>query len=152
MEYILKADKDNGCVFCNIAGQDCSEENLIIYKDTQTLVVMNKFPYNNGHIMVMPYSHKADLSDLTTDESCQLMKNLALSVDKLKEALSPQGFNIGLNLGRTAGAGVEGHLHFHIVPRWNGDTNFMTVFEDVRVVPEHFKKTYNNLYKIFNNV
>ena len=150
MDYILNADKEEGCVFCNKQNEEPNQKNLLIYKGAQSCVVMNKYPYNVGHIMVMPYSHKANLEDLTNEERIDLMNNLAFSVEKLKGMMSPHGFNIGLNLGRPAGAGIESHLHFHIVPRWNGDTNFMTVFEDVRVVPEHFIKTYNNLYKNFN--
>ncbi|MFC1855306.1 HIT domain-containing protein [Thermodesulfobacteriota bacterium] len=150
MEYILEADKDEGCVFCKISKEEPGEENLIVYKGEKSLVIMNKFPYNNGHIMVMPYGHKGDLADLSSEERLDLMNNLDFSVENLKKLMAPQGFNIGLNLGRSAGAGVEGHLHFHIVPRWNGDTNFMTVFDDVRVVPEHIIKTYRKLYDTFN--
>jgi len=150
MEYILSAKKEDGCVFCNISSEEPSAENLIIYKGKLSFVIMNKFPYNSGHIMVMPYSHKGELSELTQEERIDLMDNLAFSVDKVNELMSPEGCNIGLNLGRSAGAGVVGHLHFHIVPRWNGDTNFMTVFDDVRVVPEHLIKTYKQLYTKFN--
>lgn len=150
MEYILDINKEQGCVFCNKLKEPPGEDNLIIYKGEHTFVIMNKYPYNSGHIMVTPYSHKGDFDELTAEEKLDLMDNITLSVNKLKELMSPEGFNIGLNLGRPAGAGVLGHLHFHIVPRWNGDTNFMTVFDDVRVVPEHLKKTYNSLYKIFN--
>ncbi len=150
MEYILNADKTDGCVFCRLTGEECGEDNLIIYKGERSFVIMNKFPYNSGHIMVMPYQHRGGLVDMTPAERIDLMDLLSISIEKVKELLEPQGINVGLNLGRPAGAGVEGHLHFHIVPRWNGDTNFMTVFDDVRVVPQHLKRTYQNLYKIFN--
>jgi ATP adenylyltransferase len=151
MEYIINADKKDGCIFCDKLKEECSEENLVVFKGVHSFVIMNKFPYNSGHIMVMPYSHKDNIGDLSNDEKIDLMNNLALSIENLKKMMAPEGINVGLNMGRPAGAGVLGHLHFHIVPRWNGDTNFMTVFDDVRVVPEHLIKTYKKLYQIFNN-
>lgn len=150
MEYILKGNKSDDCVFCNKSKEECSEENLVIYKGTHSFVIMNKFPYNSGHLLVMPYEHKASLEDLSDVERIDLINLLTFATVKVKKLMHPEGMNIGLNLGRPAGAGVDGHLHFHIVPRWNGDTNFMTVFEDVRVVPEHMKKTYKSLFRAFN--
>jgi ATP adenylyltransferase len=150
MDYILNVDKEDGCIFCNKKDADCNKDSLIIYKSEHSFVIMNKFPYNSGHIMVMPYSHAASLDELSGEERTDLINNLSYATEKIKALMGPEGFNIGLNLGRAAGAGVDGHLHFHIVPRWNGDTNFMTVFDDVRVVPEHLIKTYEKLYKIFN--
>ncbi len=150
MKYILNADKPDGCIFCGKRDEECSEDNLIIMKGEHSFVIMNKFPYNSGHIMVTPYAHKGSFEELNADERIDLMNNLAFSEQKLKELMAPDGFNVGINLGRPAGAGVVGHLHFHIVPRWNGDTNFMTLFDDVRVVPEHIVKTCRSLRKIFS--
>ncbi|HEA66249.1 hypothetical protein LCGC14_1708020 [marine sediment metagenome] len=148
MEYILD-EKKTGCVFCKALGE---EDNLTLYMDEESLVVMNKFPYINGHLLVAPARHLSAMDQLSIDEMGILMKRVEQSVDILKKVMAPDGFNIGLNLGKVAGAGVEEHLHFHVVPRWFGDTNALTVFADVRVIPEHFITTYNNLKPYFNKI
>jgi ATP adenylyltransferase len=109
------------------------------------MVIMNRYPYNNGHLLVAPIRHVPGLEALSEDESLDLMRMLRQSMAVLKETMRPEGFNVGLNLGRVAGAGVEAHLHFHIVPRWGGDTNYMAVVGDVRVIPEHIRATYRKL-------
>jgi len=148
MEYIL-GEKDKGCIFC----QSLSEENdLTLFKGKATMVVMNKYPYINGHLLVAPIRHLSMLEQLSKGEMGDLLETVEKSVGILKKAMKPDGFNVGLNLGKVAGAGVEEHLHLHIVPRWFGDTNALTVFADVRVIPEHLLATYNNLKPYFDEM
>ena len=116
------------------------------------MVVMNKYPYINGHLLVAPLRHISALDQLTRDEMGDIMATIERSVGILKQVMSPEGFNVGLNLGKVAGAGVETHLHFHIVPRWVGDVNALTVFGEVRVVSEHLQNTFQNLKPYFNNM
>ena len=148
MEYIL-GDKENGCIFCKALSE---QDNLTLFKGKATLVVMNKFPYINGHLLVAPIKHISTLDQLSKSEMGNLLKTVEQSVAILKKVMAPDGFNVGLNLGKVAGAGVEEHLHFHIVPRWFGDTNALTVFADVRVIPEHLITTYNNLKPHFDKL
>lgn len=136
IEYIKEAPK-GGCFLCDIlrtGGDD--RANLVLKRGTACAVVMNRYPYNNGHLMVAPYRHVARLADLTPEERLETMDLLDLSVAALTSAIRPDGFNVGINLGRVAGAGLETHLHTHIVPRWNGDTNFMPVIGDTKVIPQ----------------
>jgi ATP adenylyltransferase len=116
------------------------------------MVMMNKFPYINGHLLVAPVRHISGLDQLSKSEMGQLLVSVDRSVQILKQVMKPDGFNVGLNLGKVAGAGVEEHLHFHVVPRWFGDTNALTVFADVRVIPEHIKATYDNLKPYFDKL
>ncbi|PQP35855.1 HIT family hydrolase [Desulfobacteraceae bacterium SEEP-SAG9] len=148
IEYIT-ADKEEGCIFCKALAD---QANLTLYKGKITMVMMNKFPYINGHLLVAPKRHIATLDQLEKEEMGDLLQTIEQSVSILKKAMNPDGFNVGLNLGKVAGAGVEEHLHFHIVPRWFGDTNALTVFADVRVIPEHIKSTYSNLKPYFNEI
>jgi ATP adenylyltransferase len=141
MEYIL-SEKEKECIFC-LALSD--EGNLALYKGSLSMVMMNKYPYINGHLLVAPKRHIAGLDDLTVEEMADLLSTVKNAIEILKKVMKPDGFNVGLNLGVVAGAGVEQHLHFHIVPRWHGDTNAMTVFAEVRVIPEHLEATYRNL-------
>jgi len=148
IEYILD-DKDSRCIFCDAIE---AEGDLTLFSGPETLVMMNKFPYINGHLLVAPVRHVAALDQLTKAEMGELLATVEKSVGILKAVMKPDGFNVGLNLGRVAGAGLEEHLHFHIVPRWSGDTNALTVFGEVRVIPEHLKRTYNNLKPHFNKI
>jgi ATP adenylyltransferase len=148
MEYIL-AEKEERCIFCDALSQN---DDLTLYKGPDTLVMMNKFPYINGHLLVATLRHLSGLTQLDKHEMGELLATVDRSVEILKRVMTPDGFNIGLNLGKVAGAGVEEHLHFHIVPRWFGDTNAFTVFADVRVIPEHIKATYENLKPHFHNL
>ena len=148
MEYIL-GDKQEGCIFCKALSED---DNLTLYRGRTTLVVMNKFPYINGHLLAAPKKHISTLDQLSKGEMGDLLETVEQSVGILKKVMNPDGFNVGLNLGKVAGAGVEEHLHFHIVPRWFGDTNALTVFADVRVIPEHLITTYNNLKPYFDKL
>jgi ATP adenylyltransferase len=148
IDYIL-GEKEEDCIFC-MAMMD--KDNLTLYKGEVTMVLMNKFPYINGHLLVAPVRHVSGLEMLDNDEKRDLLATVDKSVEILKKVMSPDGFNIGINLGKVAGAGVEEHLHFHIVPRWFGDTNALTVFAEVRVIPEHIEATYNNLKPYFDDM
>jgi len=150
MEYIL-SEGESGCFICDLAQAEPSEENLVLYRNTHAMVLMNKFPYNNGHILVAPIAHTPDLSELTALEYCETMELFRYSLKALENLMQPEGFNAGLNLGKTGGAGLEEHVHFHIVPRWHGDTNFMPVIGDLRVIPEAIRETYKYLKPLFDN-
>jgi ATP adenylyltransferase len=151
MEYILNNQKEPGCIFCPASLNESKERHILFWGES-TLVLMNKFPYNNGHLLVAPVRHVPDLEPLTDRELSALLAMVRRSVAILKQVLNPEGFNVGLNLGKVAGAGVADHLHFHIVPRWNGDTNFMAVVGDLRVIPEHLDQTYERLVLCFQEV
>ena len=148
MEYIL-SDKEDDCIFCDGLSNN---NDLTLLKGDDTMVMMNKFPYINGHLLVAPVRHISGLDQLSKFEMGELLASVDRSVQILKRVMKPDGFNVGLNLGKVAGAGVEEHLHFHVVPRWFGDTNALTVFADVRVIPEHIKATYDNLKPYFNKL
>jgi ATP adenylyltransferase len=148
IEYILD-EKPGGCIFCAVPDQKKDREKLILYRSSLSLVMLNRYPYTNGHLMVAPFRHTADMNELSADEMLDLFATVRLCSNVLQEAASPQGFNIGVNLGKAAGAGVDDHLHIHIVPRWNGDTNFMSVIDDIRVMPENLVSTYDRLYPGF---
>ena len=148
MEYILE-NKNDKCMFCEALSE---QDDLTLYKGESILVIMNKFPYINGHLLVAPVRHVAALDQLERREKGDLLETVEQSIEILKKVMKPDGFNVGLNLGKVAGAGVEEHLHFHIVPRWFGDTNALTVFADVRGIPEHLKATFNNLKPYFNKI
>jgi ATP adenylyltransferase len=148
MAYIDTAkDKpdDDGCFLCRYRDEQQDAENLVVLRGPQTFVVLNRFPYNNGHLLVAPLAHKANLTDLDDAELLGCMRHLRLMEKLYRRFLHPDGFNIGLNLGRAAGAGVPGHLHWHLVPRWSGDTSFMTVIDDVRVIPISLKAMFDAL-------
>jgi len=143
MEYI-EQPKPEGCIFCELPkGED--EAGLILHRGKLCLVMLNAFPYNNGHLMVAPYRHAADPGELSAEELASLMEEMNLSLGVLRRAMHPEGCNLGMNLGRVAGAGIEDHLHLHVVPRWSGDTNFMPVLCDTRVLPEALTATYRKL-------
>ena len=146
IEYI-RSEKDGGCFICAAAAAPESDDasNLLVLRGETCLVVMNRYPYNPGHLLVSPYRHVADIADLTADERLETMDLLAEAKRILSETMSPDGFNIGFNLGLVAGAGLEDHIHAHIVPRWNGDTNFMPVLDGSRVVPEALDATWEML-------
>ncbi|MCD6562156.1 MAG: HIT domain-containing protein [Deltaproteobacteria bacterium] len=149
MEYILSDQKGGDCIFCPGDNRDGDEARLILYVGNLTMVMMNRYPYNNGHLLVAPVRHVPGLEFLSEEETIDLMKMVRVSIAALRKIMAPEGFNVGLNLGAVAGAGVEEHMHFHIVPRWNGDTNCMTVLGDVRVIPQHIKETYAKLLPCF---
>lgn len=149
IEYIL-GKRESYCIFCPQGNGLTDAQRLILHRGKLTMVMMNKYPYNNGHLLVAPWRHVAGLEELEPDEQLEVMQWLQKSISILRTEMHPDGFNIGLNLGTVAGAGIEQHMHFHIVPRWHGDTNFMTVFADIRSIPEHIHQTYGKLLPHFN--
>ncbi len=150
MGYRL-SDKTQGCIFCELPKQDRDRENLILYRSSHNFVIMNRFPYNNGHIMVVPYLHVPTPEALDDEAMLDFMKVTRHAMSSIKKAFSPEGFNMGINIGKIAGAGMEEHMHLHMVPRWAGDTSFMTVFDEVRVIPEHILSTYDKLFAAFHS-
>jgi ATP adenylyltransferase len=151
MDYIL-GEKSQSCVFCHTTSVKRSKKKLLLYRGKNSLVMLNKYPYTNCHLLVAPRKHTDSLSALTGEESLDLFSTLQKSVSLLKEAIVPEGFNIGLNLGRIAGAGIEDHVHFHIVPRWCGDTNFMPIVAESMVMPQHLNKAYERLAPFFKKL
>ena len=150
MEYILNNSDNNekkgsGCIFCDFPKEDEDEKRLIVHRGKFCFVILNAFPYNPGHLMVVPYRHTNDLPGLAPEELGEMMATVQTAVTVLKKVMDPQGFNIGMNLGKVAGAGIDQHLHIHIVPRWNGDTNFMPVLGGVRVVSEALNNTWKRV-------
>lgn len=152
MEYILAGNKPDGCIFCVQDKLSEDRDRLILHRSIHSFAMLNLYPYTNGHIMAMPYRHTADPAELDEAELLDLMMTVRLCKQVLQEAFSPQGFNIGMNVGRASGAGVDEHIHFHLVPRWNGDTNFMSVLADARVVPESLHATMDRLKPIFDRI
>jgi ATP adenylyltransferase len=153
MAYIL-SDKDNnaGCIFCEQPPQQRDAEHHILWRSSTAFVLLNKYPYNNGHLMVVPYRHVASLTDLTPAQRADLFELTASCESILRQVFRPHGFNIGLNLGAAAGAGIAEHLHIHIVPRWAGDTNYITVVGNVRVIPQELVQTYQLLTPHFQTL
>jgi ATP adenylyltransferase len=146
MQYVQTASKNSEtCIFCAKPQAADDEKNLVLFRDKTCFALMNLFPYNAGHLLVAPYKHTSDLDDLTETELTDLMLLTRRCRQLLAAVLGPEGYNVGLNLGRTAGAGIEDHLHFHIVPRWNGDTNFMPVLGETRVIPDALESMYRRL-------
>lgn len=146
MEFIGKGGRS--CVFCELPKERDDAGSLILDRGKRTFVIMNRFPYNNGHLMVAPFRHVVEPGDLTGEERTEVMDKLSLCIDVLKDSVNPAGFNLGANIGRASGAGFE-HLHFHIVPRWEGDTNFMPILGEAKVIPEYLAATYDKLLSEF---
>jgi ATP adenylyltransferase len=144
MRYITEFKK-NGCVFCAALKLEDGIENLILYRGGKAFVILNAFPYTSGHLMVLPYQHVPDLSDLDVATRSEMMELVTKTSQVLRAIYSPEGFNIGINMGEAAGAGIEEHIHIHIVPRWVGDTNFMTAVGQTRVLPEALEETYRRV-------
>lgn len=144
----LKSEKPDGCVFCK---DSLRQEDLILLEGKTAYVMLNLYPYINGHLMIIPYRHVCKLDDLSAEEKLELFQLIDVSVKSLQECLNPEGFNVGINLGKAAGAGVDDHVHIHVVPRWLGDTNFMTIIGEVRVIPDDLLKTWEKLLPYFKN-
>lgn len=149
IEYIT-GGKNEGCIFCDKPQEGNDKENLILYKGETSFIIMNRYPYSNGHLMAVPYKHTNNMSELTDDERFELM-NLTTKCIEILDIMKPDGFNVGMNLGTAGGAGIDDHLHFHIVPRWSGDTNFMPLIGDVKVMPEYLEDTYKTLSEQIKN-
>jgi ATP adenylyltransferase len=144
-KYILNTDQEKGCILCNRVQNNDDTKNYILFRGEKAFMIMNIFPYNNGHLMVAPYKHTGQIEHLEADEGAEMVTSIALGIRALKKAFQPDGFNVGMNLGRVAGAGIEDHVHMHIVPRWNGDTNFMPVLTDTKILSVSLDEAYNLL-------
>jgi ATP adenylyltransferase len=144
LEYIQQADEQEGCIFCLAASGD-DEASLVVHRGERAFVLLNKFPYSSGHLMVAPIRHVGEFGELTDEEALEIHRLAERGIAALAETYAPQGYNLGWNLGRIAGAGVLDHVHLHVVPRWAGDTNFMPVLADVKVLPEHLAATRRRL-------
>lgn len=149
-EYVKSGDVGE-CIFC-AARTKSPEEGLVLFNGAVSIVMLNKFPYNSAHLMIAPVRHVANVEELTPEEALDFFRLLRHSVTVLKKELNPAGFNIGMNVGKAAGAGIEEHLHTHVVPRWNGDMNFMPVLSDTKVIPEHLLATLSRLLPYFQRL
>jgi ATP adenylyltransferase len=145
--------KDKDCIFCSMASLNIDDPNsLIIDKSALTFTVLNLYPYNNGHLLIVPYKHTSDLESFTQEENIEIMAKLQLAQKALKLVYGPEGYNLGANLGKVSGAGIDEHIHFHIVPRWNGDTNFMPVLGEVKVISQDLLVTKKKLIEAYRSI
>ena len=151
-KYVRKLLKPDGCVFCNAREAGVSFESLCLYLDDQAMVIINKFPYNSGHLLVLPHRHCGRLADLSAEEYDHLSRLLLFTVKTVENIFECPGFNVGLNHGSVAGAGIPEHLHWHVIPRWHGDTNFFPVIAETKVLPETLEQTYERLKDSFREV
>ena len=146
LQYVQQADEDQSCFLCRAAAAGADDEaTLAVHRGAQALVVLNRYPYTSGHLMVAPLRHVGEFGELSDEEALEVHRLAAAAMGALSATMSPQGYNLGWNLGRIAGAGLVGHLHLHVVPRWAGDTNFMPVLADVKVLPDHLEDTRRKL-------
>lgn len=145
VSYITNPPHQTGCVFCEADKSDDDRGRLVLARQEHTILMLNRYPYTNGHLMVAPRRHIAAIGDLQDDELLELMHGVQKATELLREVAQPGGYNIGINQGKASGAGIEEHLHVHVVPRWNGDTNFMSVVNDIRVIPEGLLESYDRL-------
>ena len=148
-KYVATAGHEPGCVFCKVVSESDDKSNLVIYRDSLNFVILNLYPYTNGHLMIVPYQHEQSLPVLDQTTTGQMMELAKRCLKALEVEYHPDGFNVGFNLGRSAGAGVADHLHLHVVPRWAGDANFLSVLGETRVMPEELANTYSRLKKHF---
>jgi len=148
----IRGIKDNNCVFCKIIKENNDESNLIILRGEYNIIVLNKYPYTPGHLMVVPIIHIDNFREMTDKGSIEFMSFIEYSINLLKKAFNAQGFNLGVNLGKVGGAGIIDHIHMHIVPRWQGDVNFMTTIGNTRVISESIIETYKKIKDVINNV
>lgn len=145
MKYIQSDKNKDVCIFCQALSQADGPENLVVYRGEHAFIILNRFPYTSGHIMVVPYQHRPSLEDLDSDTRGEMMELASRSLLALREVYRPQGFNVGVNIGEAAGAGVTDHVHMHVVPRWGGDTNFMSSVGGARVLPESLEETHERI-------
>ena len=149
--YIQGANRQKGCIFCEKPAAHQDEENLIVFRGERNFVILNAFPYTNGHVMIAPYQHVATLEATDADTLAEMMRLTQTLETKLRALYRPDGINLGMNLGECAGAGVAGHIHMHVLPRWCGDANFMSVVGETRVLPEDLRTTYQRMLKALAN-
>lgn len=144
-KYIMENEPSPGCIFCNALEKEDGAENLIVARGELAFVIMNRYPYTSGHVMVVPFVHRASFEEVDAATRAELMELIIVCMRVLRDLYNPDGFNIGANIGAAAGAGVADHVHFHVVPRWGGDTNFMSTLAGARVLPESLEDTYQRL-------
>jgi len=153
MEFLTTPrGKDAGCVFCTLLAESDDRKNLIIHRDKNVFVILNKYPYNNGHLMIVPNRHVKDVEVMRDDEMSELFVMSRRVIQTLKDVYKAEGFNMGMNLGEAGGAGIKEHLHLHVVPRWNGDTNFMPVLADTKSMPQHLEASFDLLHSSFRRL
>jgi ATP adenylyltransferase len=146
MEFIKKMPMTtSGCVFCALPSENSDQKNLILYRGKSSFMILNRYPYNSGHLMVIPFEHTSNLATLNDEALLEVHQLIVKSMGALKKAMNAQGFNVGMNLGEAGGAGIREHLHYHVVPRWNGDTNYMPVLGETKVLPESLDETFERL-------
>lgn len=150
-QYIASADRQPGCIFCRAQEKDREREYLVIYRAQLNYIILNLFPYTSGHLMIVPYQHTASFADMSLAVTAEMMELAKRAQTALESEYHPDGFNIGMNLGRSAGAGVADHVHLHVVPRWAGDANFVSIVGETRVLPEDLHTTYDKLKKYFTD-
>lgn len=151
IEYI-RSEKSGECIFCKFPRENNDEDNLIIYRGKRAYIILNKYPYNNGHLMIVPYKHVSTPLELSDNELLEMSKLINLSINMLNKSMNPHGYNIGINLGKAAGAGIEEHYHIHVVPRWVGDTNYMPIISETKVLVEALKDTYRRLVDVLKKL
>ena len=147
--YIQRASQDDACIFCAKAAEDRDPENFIVFRGERNFILLNAYPYTNGHVMIAPYEHVPTLEQAAPETLAEMMRLTRTAESKLRAVYKPKGLNLGMNIGESAGAGVAGHIHMHVLPRWPGDANFMTVVGETRVLPEDLETTYQRLSKAF---
>jgi ATP adenylyltransferase len=152
MKYILSAKKTSGCILCEERKKNDDRKNYILYRGKHTFVIMNLYPYNNGHLLIVPNTHESEIDKLPETELSDLMRTTQVAVNILKQVMRPEGLNIGINIGKSAGAGIPEHLHVQIVPRWTGDASYITVFDETRVLSELLDGTYERLKPYFEKI
>jgi len=152
MEYIQDLNNENGCVFCHVSDSPEDLENLVIFRGELAYVILNRYPYTSGHLMVIPFNHMPDLDAFSPETRAEMMELVAICIRVLRENYYAHGFNVGANIGSAAGAGIPKHFHFHIVPRWGGDTNFMSAIGETRVLPEALGETYRRVREAWEKI
>lgn len=150
MDYIRSNKNKERCIFCTEMEREDGPDNLIVYRAKRAFVIINRYPYTSGHLMIVPHAHQSTLEDLDPQTRAEMMELISKCLVVLRKEYHPEGFNIGVNIGEAAGAGVLGHIHVHIVPRWNGDTNFMSAVAEARVIPESLTETFYRIQKAWN--
>lgn len=152
INYVLGNEREPGCIFCTKPKSTEDDRNLMVHRAQGAFTIMNKFPYSNGHLLICPYVHVSDICDLSPEDNGLLVEEVCRAIQVLREVMQPAGFNVGVNIGVEAGAGIEEHLHYHVVPRWRGDTNMMSVLADIRIIPEDLASTCRKLRKGFQRL
>lgn len=152
MAYIQDSNKEAECIFCIDWEKPDGSENLVVYRGKQAFVILNRYPYTSGHLMIVPYHHNPSIELLEPSERAEMMELASIAVQALHKIYHPEGYNLGINIGKAAGAGVAGHVHLHVVPRWGGDTNFMSSLAETRVLPEALEDTYRRMKEAWGEI